>query len=63
MSARTKRQTKKRQVSLSDHVINVNSNVNKSADSIELQLKYKLKKQLKKDNLNGLKQKSKENLN
>ena len=38
MSARTKRQTKKRQVSLSDDVINVNSNVSNSADSIALQL-------------------------
>ena len=34
MSTRTKQQTKKRQVSLSDGVINVNSNVSNSTDSI-----------------------------
>ena len=38
MSTRTKQQTKKRQVSLSDGVINVNSNVSNSTDSIAQQL-------------------------
>ena len=38
MSAKTKRQHKKRQVSISDDMTNVTSEVNKSADSIALQL-------------------------